>query len=147
MVHGGNGKPGSNLLNPWSCEGNGIMSYGSKQNPTSLFTNPFDHPNSWSTCSNSDFAKWYRSADGHCLRPGAGNGGGSEGRSLPDLNPELFAVILGCRMRENGHLGDGNHVPGYETPQGWGFLSGGPDDCAIACNHDPRCAAWTLHLP
>ena len=61
--------------------------------------------------------------------------------------PELFAVILGCRMRENGHLGDGNHVPGYETPQGWGFLSGGPDDCAIACNHDPRCAAWTLHLP
>ena len=30
-----------------SCDGKGIMSYG-------------DHPKAWSSCSNSDFAKYYR---------------------------------------------------------------------------------------
>ena len=89
-AHGGNGRPGSNL---GGCEGNGIMSYGSKQTPS----NPSTSPIAWSTCSNSDFAKWYR-RDGHaCLRPGAGggSGGGSEGMSLPSFTPELFQVVGG----------------------------------------------------
>jgi len=120
-AHGGNGRPGSNL---GGCEGNGIMSYGSKQTPS----NPSTSPIAWSTCSNSDFAKWYR-RDGHaCLRPGAGggSGGGSEG----------------CGRPEQGYLAAENNVPGYG-----GILSAGPDDCASKCSQVPGCAAWTLHLP
>ena len=67
-THGGNGNPGSNIK---GCEGTGLMSYGSKQNPRNSYAVPI----AWSTCSNSDFAKWYRS-DGHkCLRPGADDTG------------------------------------------------------------------------
>ena len=81
QIHGGNGRPGSNL---GGCEGTGIMSYGSKSNPR----NPSASPIAWSTCSNSDFSKWYR-RDGHaCLKPGAGGGGGGggegTGRTLVD---------------------------------------------------------------
>ena len=67
-THGGNGNPGSNIR---GCEGTGLMSYGSKQNPRNSYAVPI----AWSTCSNLDFAKWYRS-DGHkCLRPGADDTG------------------------------------------------------------------------
>jgi len=95
-AHGGNGRPGSNLR---GCEGNGIMSYGSKQTPS----NPSTSPIAWSTCSNSDFAQWYR-RDGHvCLRPGAGggSGGGSQGVSLLSLTPELFGAfqVVGGQSR------------------------------------------------
>jgi len=36
------------------CDGKGIMSYG-------------DHPKTWSTCSNQDFAKWYQNVGHRCL--------------------------------------------------------------------------------
>ena len=116
------------------------MSYGSKQSPS----NPSTSPIAWSTCSNSDFANWYR-RDGHaCLRPGVdgGNDGGPEGMSLLGFTPELFAVISGCGRPEQGYLGGGDDVPGYG-----GFLSAGPDDCASNCAQVQGCAAWTLHVP
>merc|ERR550517_1119599 len=36
------------------CDGKGIMSYG-------------DHPKTWSTCSNKDFATWYQNVGRRCL--------------------------------------------------------------------------------
>merc|ERR1719234_3123814 len=36
------------------CDGKGIMSYG-------------DHPKTWSTCSNKDFATWYQNVGNQCL--------------------------------------------------------------------------------
>jgi len=36
------------------CDGKGIMSYG-------------DHPKTWSTCSNKDFATWYQNIGHRCL--------------------------------------------------------------------------------
>lgn len=36
------------------CDGKGIMSYG-------------DHPRTWSTCSNKDFAKWYTKVGYRCM--------------------------------------------------------------------------------
>merc|ERR1719193_1946571 len=36
------------------CDGKGIMSYG-------------DHPRTWSTCSNKDFAKWYNNVGKRCM--------------------------------------------------------------------------------
>jgi len=36
------------------CDGKGIMSYG-------------DHPKTWSTCSNKDFASWYQNVGRRCL--------------------------------------------------------------------------------
>ena len=64
------------------------MSYGSKSNPR----NPSASPIAWSTCSNSDFSKWYR-RDGHsCLRPGTGggNGGGGAAGMLGSWNLFFF---------------------------------------------------------
>merc|ERR1711962_433306 len=121
QIHGGNGRPGSNLR---GCEGTGIMSYGSKSNPR----NPSASPIAWSTCSNSDFSKWYR-RDGHsCLRPGTGGGNGGGG--------------AGCKAPEQGYLGAGNNVADYG-----GIQSAGPDDCAGKCSAVSGCKAWTLHKP
>ena len=49
--HGGNGDASSskNL-----CNGKGLMSYKTP-------------PRTWSTCSNSDFAKWFQAVGHHCL--------------------------------------------------------------------------------
>ena len=55
------GIPGSNTK---GCEGEGLMSYGSKTTPTQLHT----RPDAWSTCSNTDFIKFYRKTGHRCLR-------------------------------------------------------------------------------
>jgi len=116
-THGGNGNPGSNIR---GCEGTGLMSYGSKQNPRNSYAVPI----AWSTCSNLDFAKWYRS-DGHkCLRPGADDTGDT-----------------GCKKPQQGYLARGDNVPGKE-----GIQSAGPDDCASKCAQASGCAAWTLQV-
>jgi len=121
QIHGGNGRPGSNL---GGCEGTGIMSYGSKSNPR----NPSASPIAWSTCSNSDFSKWYR-RDGHaCLKPGAGGGGGGGGEGT------------GCGSPQQGYLSAGDNVPNGV------IQSAGPIDCASKCAQNPQCAAWTLHV-
>ena len=74
-LHGGNNSPGSNTK---GCEGEGLMSYGSKEDTW----NPSKRPNAWSTCSNSDFKNWYRQKGHKCLRSGVGGSerpGGSGG--------------------------------------------------------------------
>ena len=137
QIHGGNGRPGSNL---GGCEGTGIMSYGSKSNPR----NPSASPIAWSTCSNSDFSKWYR-RDGHsCLRPGTGggNGGGGAAGMLGSWNLFFFLFFSGCKAPEQGYLGAGNNVAGHG-----GIQSAGPDDCAGKCSAVSGCKAWTLHKP
>jgi len=64
VKHGGNNKAGSNIR---GCEGEGLMSYGSKRRPTWLSR----RPTAWSTCSNGDFENWYRSEGHTCLKDGA----------------------------------------------------------------------------
>ena len=73
--HGGSGSPGSNTA---GCEGEGLMSYGSKKETWMVSK----RPDAWSTCSNSDFEKWYRAGGHKCLKSGAGGSekpGGSGG--------------------------------------------------------------------
>ena len=63
LSHGGNNRPGSNTA---GCEGDGLMSFGSK-------TDPQDRskiPDAWSTCSNDDFENWYLTKGHRCLRKG-----------------------------------------------------------------------------
>ena len=62
--HGGNGNPGSNVR---GCEGEGLMSYGSKEHTRAKSK----RPNAWSTCSNSDFKNWFKTRGYQCLNEGA----------------------------------------------------------------------------
>jgi len=84
----------------------------------------------WSTCSNSDFAEWYKSKGSRCLKSGAGRD--------PDLpNNE------GCEKEQGSLYGlepTNPDVPGHPA-----FRSAGPDDCAAKCSRVAGCKAWTLH--
>ena len=55
------GIPGSNTK---GCEGEGLMSYGSKTDPERKSS----RPDAWSSCSNTDFIKFYRKTGHRCLR-------------------------------------------------------------------------------
>merc|ERR1719458_1569145 len=59
--NGGYNRAGTNTR---GCEGEGLMSYGSK-------TSPWDNsarPDAWSTCSNGNFEDWYRKTGHTCLK-------------------------------------------------------------------------------
>jgi len=128
--HGGSGSPGSNTA---GCEGEGLMSYGSKKETWMVSK----RPDAWSTCSNSDFENWYRAGGHKCLKSGAGGSekpGGSGG----------------CKS-EPGFFGIGDEIvvgkPGW---QGWPdqgvIISAGAEDCANKCGQVSGCKAWTLDI-
>ena len=66
IKHGGEGTAGSGPL--WGCEGEGLMSYGSKESPKD-FSKWVD---AWSSCSISDFEEWYRTHGYKCLKSYSG---------------------------------------------------------------------------
>lgn len=128
--HGGNNSPGSNTR---GCEGEGLMSYGSKEDTW----RPSKRPNAWSTCSNSDFVTWYKTKGHTCLRSDAGgrqnpgSGGSGECKSEPGYFGKNDAIVKGKP-----------EWPGW--PHQGVIRSAGPEDCAYKCHQVSGCTAWSL---